>query len=86
MPDDIDSMKSLDEYAKTRSSAYGVPFENIVREFITSRKKEQLRKVIGFRFRKHSAYNLPAERLKSIERTLQSRARAFMNMEASFKA
>ena len=54
MPDDL---KKLDEYAKTRSSAYGVPFDNIVREFISPRQKEKLRKMIGlnlqskFRFR-----------------------------------
>jgi len=76
MPDD---MKSLDEYAKTRSSAYGVPFDNIVREFITPRQKEQLRKMIGFRFEKHPAYNLPAERLKAIEKVLQNRVQAFLN-------
>jgi len=73
-------MKTLDEYAKTRSSSYGVPFENIVREFITPRQKEQLRKMIGFRFEKHPAYNLPAERLKAIEKALQNRAQAFLNI------
>lgn len=78
MPDD---MKSLDEYAKTRSSAYGVPFDNIVREFIAPRQKEQLRKMIGFRFEKHPAYNLPAERLKAIEKVLQNRVQAFLSIQ-----
>ena len=77
MPDD---MKTLDEYAKTRSSSYGVPFENFVREFISPRQKEQLRKMIGFRFAKHPAYNLPAERLKAIEKTLQNRVQAFLSV------
>ena len=76
-------MKTLDEYAKTRSSSYGVPFENIVREFITPRQKEQLRKMIGFRFTKHPAYNLPAERLKAIEKTLQNRVQAFLSISGS---
>ena len=80
MPDDIDGMKSLDEYAKTRSSAYGVPFDNIVREFISPRQKEQIRKMIGFRFEKHPAYNLPAERLRAIEKTLQNRVQVFLNV------
>ena len=77
MPDD---MKTLDEYVKTRSSSYGVPFENVVREFISPRQKEQLRKMIGFRFAKHPAYNLSAERLKAIEKTLQNRIQAFLNI------
>lgn len=76
----VDGMKSLDKYAQTRSSAYGVPFENIVREFISSRQKEQLRKMVGFRFKKHSAYNLPAERLRAIKKTLQSRVQDFLDM------
>jgi len=77
MPDDL---KTLDEYAKTRSSAYGVPFDNIVREFISPRQREKLRKLIGFRFTKHPRYNWQAERLKAIERALQSRVLAFLNI------
>ena len=77
MPDD---MKTLDEYAKTRSSAYGVPFDNIVREFISPRQKEQLRKMIGFRFEKHPRYNLSADWLKAIEKTMQNRAQAFLSI------
>ena len=73
-----DDMKALDEYAKTRSSAYGVPFENIVREFISPRQKEKLRNMIGFRFERHPRYNLPAARLKAIGKTLQNRVQAFL--------
>lgn len=80
MPDD---MQALDEYAKTRSSAYGVPFENIVREFITPRQKEALRGMIGFRFRKHSHYNLPADRLKAIEKHLQKRTQLLLSIPNS---
>ena len=77
MPDDFDH---LDEYAKTRSSSYGVPFENIVREFITPRQKEQLRKMIGFRFIKDKNYNLPAKRLKAIENWLQTRVQSLLKI------
>ena len=75
MPDDL---KTLDEYAKTRSSAYGVPFDNIVREFISPRQKEKLRKLIGFRFTRHPRYNWPVERLKAVEQALQTRTQAFL--------
>lgn len=68
-----DDFENLEEYAKTRSSVYGVPFENIVREFITARQKEQLRRMIGFKFKRHSSYNLPEKRLKAIEAFLQKR-------------
>ena len=77
MPEDF---THLDEYAKTRSSSYGVPFENIVKEFITPRQKEQLRKMIGFRFERHKNYNLPARRLKAIENWLQIRVQTLLKL------
>ncbi len=77
MPDDFER---LEEYAKTRVSSYGVPFETIAKEFITSRQKEQLRRMIGFRFVKDKNYNLPAKRLKAIETWLQNRVRFMLNM------
>ena len=73
-----DDLAKPDEYVKTRLSAYDVPFENIVREFIAPRQKEKLRKMIGFRFRKHPTYNLPARRLKTIEQILQERVQLFL--------
>ena len=77
MPDDFDN---LEEYAKTRASSYGVPFDNIAKEFITSRQKEQLCRMIGFRFEKDKNYNLPAKRLKAIEDWLQLRVQFLLNI------
>lgn len=77
MPDDFENLK---EYAKTRRSSYGVPFENIVREFITSRQKEKLRKMIGFQFEHNRNYNLPAKRLKAIEKHLQERVMELLSL------
>ena len=71
---------NLNEYSKTRSSSYGVPFKNIVKEFITLRQKEKLRKLIGFKFIKDKNYNLPSKRLKSIELWLQSRIQDLLNI------
>lgn len=76
-PDDLEDLAA---YAKTRSSAYGVPFDNIAREFITPRQKEMLRRLIGFEFKRHRNYNLPAKRLKAIEKYLQARVLALMEM------
>ena len=77
VPEDFED---LDKYARTRTSAYGVPFENTVKEFITDRQKEKLRKMIGFRFEKHKNYNLPAKRLRAIERQLQKRAAQLLSL------
>ena len=77
MPDDFEN---IEEYAKTRASSYGVPFDNIAKEFITSRQKEQLRRMIGFRFEKDKNYNLPAKRLKAIEDWLQLRVQFLLSI------
>ena len=77
MPDDL---QNLSDYAKTRYSSYGVPFENVVKEFITARQKEQLRKMIGFKFQRHPRYNLPSERIRAIEKQLQSRTRELLDI------
>ena len=75
-----DDLTDLDAYARTRSSSYGVPFENIVGEFIAPRHREQLRKMIGFRFENCSKYRLPAKRLRAIEQHLQKRVQMLLEM------
>lgn len=77
MPDDLDD---LDAYAKTRSSSYGVPFENIVQAFISPRQKEALRRLIGFRFENRYKYRLPAKRLRAMERHLQARVQQLLEI------
>lgn len=68
-----DDLRDIDAYAATRISAYDVPFENIVREFIGQRQRKKLRRMIGFRFARDPNYNLPAARLKAIENYLARR-------------
>ena len=69
----MDDLEHVEEYAKTRMSSYGVPFENIVKEFITPRQKAKLRQMIGFKFEPDRNYNLPAKRMRIIEKYLQGR-------------
>lgn len=75
-----DDLQDTAAYAKTRLSAYQVPFESIVREFITARQKDQLRRMIGFHFEKHPRYNLPAARLKALEHYLAERVTEMLSM------
>lgn len=71
MPDDLEN---IDNYSKTIGPVFeGVTYEAIVREFITERQRAQLRKLINFKFKKHSKYNLSAERLKILEQFLERR-------------
>lgn len=76
----MDDLANIEEYSKTRSSSYGVPFDNIVKEFITHRQKAQLRQMIGFEFERDRNYNLPAKRMKIIENYLQRRVAELLNM------
>ena len=75
-----DDFADLETYAKSRLSAFDVPFDEIAKEFITSRQKWQLRHLQAFKFIRHSRYNLPAARLKALEQFIQKRARQMIEL------
>ena len=66
-------LDNIEEYAKTRTSAFGFDFVAIVKEFITERQKEKLRKLINFKFKNHKTYSWSQKRKKIIEKHLQNR-------------
>lgn len=68
----------LDEYAKTRSNPYNISYEDVCAEIIGSKQKEQLRHMIGFRFKRHKSLNLPEEHLTAIEKHLETRVRKLL--------
>ena len=69
-----DDFADLETYAMSRLSAFSVPFDEIAKEFISSRQKEQLHRLQTFKFIRHTRYNLPAARLKALTRFIQKRA------------
>ena len=74
-----DDLQDIANYAKTRQPAFkNVTFEEIVKEFISDRQREKLRKMINFKFAKHPKYNLSSSRLKIIEDFLQYRVRELL--------
>lgn len=72
----------LEEYAKTRSNPYNVAYEEVCTEVMGSRQKEQLRRMIGFRFKRHPSLNLPEEHLAAIEKHLEARVRVLLALPA----
>jgi transcriptional regulator with XRE-family HTH domain len=77
-----DDLASLDDYAKTRFPAYtGITFENICAEVMGKTQAAQLRKLIGFKFRRHPSINWPEKRLIAIERHTQKRVRQLLGLE-----
>ena len=74
----------LDAYAATRFPAYtNVTFESVCSEVLGKVQARQLRKLIGFRFRRHPSINWPEERLTAIERHTQKRVRQLLSLERS---
>ena len=82
MPDDF---KDLDSYAKTRGTPYGVSFESICREVMGPVQARQLRRLIGFIFRRHPKLNLPEYRLQAIEKHMQSRVQQLLRLRPERK-
>lgn len=68
----------LEEYAKTRSNPYGISYEEVCAEVMGRKQKEQLRRMIGFRFRRHPKINLPEEHLAAIEACLKMRVQELL--------
>lgn len=77
-----DDIANLDEYAETRFPAYAnVTFESICSEVMGKTQAQQLRKLIGFEFRRHPSINWPEERLAAIEKHLQKRVRGLLGLK-----
>ncbi len=77
MPKDFEN---LSEYAKTRTTPYGVSFESICMEVMGKKQAAQLRKLVGFKFERHPSINLPEERLQAIEKHIEARARELLSL------
>lgn len=77
MPKDFEN---LSEYAKTRTTPYGVSFESVCTEVMGKKQAAQLRKLLGFRFKRHASINLPEERLQAIEKHIEARARELLSL------
>ena len=69
---------NLDEYAKTRSNPYNISYEEVCAEVMGPKQKEQLRRMIGFQFKRHESLGLPEEHLQAIEKHLESRVRKLL--------
>ena len=80
MPEEYED---LDDYAKTRSNPYGIPYEVICREVMSTLQRTQLKRMIGFSFTRHELYNLPEKYLQAIERQLQVRVRELLSLPKS---
>jgi hypothetical protein len=74
----MDDLKGLNEYRKTRLTHSGESFDDFVKAFCGKKQKEQLRKLIGFKFEPHKDYNWEAERFKLIEDFIQFRVRELL--------
>ena len=77
MPDDY---HNLSEYAKTRSNPYGISFEDVCREVMGTKQRNQLRRLIGFSFVRHPSINLPEAHLKAIEKQIDLRVRELLSL------
>lgn len=73
-----EDLQDIEAYARTRSNPYGVSYESICAEVMGAKQKTQLRRMIGFRFKRHPSLNLPEDHLAAIEKVLENRVRELL--------
>ena len=76
--DALASKENLAEYASTLLPCIYDDFIGTAKTVLTMKHREGLRKLLDFKFDKHSKYNLPAKRLKLIEAQIRERARLIL--------
>ena len=75
-----DDLKSIDKYANTKIMKNAGDFISFIEPLMRAREKRKIRKLINFRFEKHSTYNLSAKRLKIIEAFIQRRVKRLLEL------
>lgn len=76
--EEFSDLAALEEYAKTRTTPYRLSFEEICAAVMGAKQKEQLRRMIGFRFTRHSDLNFSEEHLQTLEKLLDGRVRKLL--------
>ena len=77
--DDLESNESLTAYANTLVPCVYDDFIGTAKKVLTPKHREGLRKLLEFKFRKNSRYNLPDKRLKMLEKMIQTRAKVLLD-------
>lgn len=68
-----DDFENIDDYIKTQQPALYPDFIQFAKGVMTEGQRKKLSKLINFKFKKHSHYNLAPERLKQLEDLIKSR-------------
>ena len=77
--DALASLENLEAYAETMVPCVYDDFFETARKVMTEEHRAALRHLLTFRFKRHSRYNLPPQRLKLIEKMVRSRARNLLD-------
>lgn len=76
--DALTSLDALEAYADTQMPCVYDDFFGTAKKVMTEEHRAALRHLLTFRFKRHSRYNLPPQRLKLIEKVVQNRARKLL--------
>lgn len=76
--DALSSGKALDEYAETLVPCVYDDFIGTAQNVLSNRHREGLRRLLDFRFKRHSRYNLDKKRLALIENQIHKRAKELL--------
>ena len=68
-----------------KNNPYNISYEEVCAEVMGPKQKEQLRRMIGFRFKRHESINLPEEHLQAIEKHLEGRVRKLLAIPTRHK-
>lgn len=77
--DDLENEKALNEYITTLVPCVYDDFIGTAKKVLIQKHREGLRKLLEFKFKKNSRYNLPDKRLKMIEKMIQQRAKVLLD-------
>lgn len=76
--DDLESVEKLSIYADTLVPRVYDDFISTATDVLTHEHREGLRRLLNFKFKKHSSYNLLAKRLKHIEEIIRRRTQLLL--------
>lgn len=77
--DDLENDEALKAYADTLLPCVYDDFIGTAKTVLTPKHRDGLRKLLGFKFKKNSRYNLPDKRLKMLEKMIQARAKLLLD-------